>query len=365
MRALLLSTHTGGGHDAAAQAMKEALEEREVECRLMDSVAFGGEAFSRAVSATYVNMVKRSTRTFGKVYHMGEVVRHAPGPSPVYLVNAAYARNLARELQSFRPQMVVCTHLFPGQSMTYLRKHGAYDGVLGMVQTDYTFIPFSEEVKADLIFAGHRDMLRECGRDRIDPSRVHVTGIPVSLACTRKPFEDHGEHMRIVLAGGSMGAGDLPGAVRCIRTVLPEGAEVDVVAGSNEKAQAEAEKAAQGDTRIRVHGSVHPLSDLVSKADLLITKSGGLTSTEAMVMGTPMLIYQAIEGCETINAELFERNGLAWWARNEAEFVEKLPFLLAHPEARSAMVEAQFSQIPSDPARKCAELLLREVLSRV
>lgn len=54
MRALIFTTHTGGGHDAAAHAMEQALSTRGVETRVMDCVAFGGAWFSRAVSGSYV-----------------------------------------------------------------------------------------------------------------------------------------------------------------------------------------------------------------------------------------------------------------------------------------------------------------------
>ncbi len=360
MRAMILSTHTGGGHDAAALAMKEALEERDVSCEFLDAVAFGGKKFSGAVSQAYIRTVVRHPAAFGTIYHIGEAVRKSPLPSPVYLVNASYARRLLSEIRTFRPDMVVCSHLFPGQSLTYLRRRRLYDGVLGMIQTDYTFIPFSEEVRADLFFVGHRDMLDECGRFGIDARKVHVTGIPVHPGCRRRPYVPH-HPLKIVLAGGSMGAGDLPETVSVLRTVLPEDARLQVVTGSNEEARQKVVQAAGGDLRIEVFGRVSPLSDLMQDADLLITKSGGLTITEAMVIGVPLLIYQAIEGCETINAGLLERHGMGLYARNAEMLKTLFARLVQDPGLRLEMVRHQQEEIPAEPAREAAELLIREV----
>lgn len=359
MKALILSTHTGGGHDAAAFAVREALEARGVQCRVMDSVAFGGERLTRLVSRTYIRMAVRTPALFGRVYRIGDAVRHSPFPSPVYLVNASYAGRLADAVERYAPDMVVCTHLYAGQSMTWVRRHRGYPGLLAMVMTDYTFIPFSEEVRADLFFVGHRDMLSECGRIGVDGGRVRVTGIPVSRVCVRRAYRPSFPR-RVVLAGGSIGAGNLPATVRQLRECLPPDVRLQVVAGDNEQARKEAEAAARGDGRIEVFGRVTPLSQLVCGADLLITKSGGLTTTEAMVMGTPMLIYGAIEGCETINAALLERHGLAAWARNAQELASKLLALLEDDEARMRMTRRQVEEIPGSPADLCAEELLKE-----
>ncbi len=360
MRAMILSTHTGGGHDAAAQAMKEALEERGVICEVLDSVAFGGKRFSDKVSQTYIRTVVRHPSAFGTIYRIGEAVRKSPLPSPVYLVNASYARRLAAQIRAFAPDLVVCTHLFAGQSMTYLRRRGLYRGVLGMVQTDYTFTPFAEEVRPDIFFVGHPDMLEECSRIHIDEKRVCVSGIPVSLACVRRPYVPH-TPLRLVLAGGSMGAGDLPETVRQLRNILPENARLLVVSGSNEEAEKMAREAAGEDTRIEVRGRVSPLSACMQDADVLITKSGGLTITEAMVIGVPLVIYQAIEGCETINAGLLERHGLGMYARNPGELETCLRRLMDSPDERVEMVKRQHEQIPPQPARAAADRLIQMV----
>ncbi len=159
-----------------------------------------------------------------------------------------------------------------------------------------------------------------------------------------------------------MGAGNLPRTVKALLPVIPENAALQVVTGDNAQARYEIEKIC--DSRLNVYGRVAPLTDLICGADLLITKSGGLTTSEAMVLGTPMLIYQAIEGCETINAALFERNGLSLWARSEQSLQEKVHYLLTHPGACDDMVKKQAEQIPEHPSRRCADLLIEEVKKR-
>lgn len=85
MRALILTTHTGGGHDAAANAMSEALENQGVTCRVEDCVAFGGAWLSKVVSGSYVKMVQVNPDSFGRLYRLGELISTPRFKSPVYL----------------------------------------------------------------------------------------------------------------------------------------------------------------------------------------------------------------------------------------------------------------------------------------
>ena len=94
MKALILSTATGGGHNTAAHAVMEALTERGVECRFEDCVAFGGQKLSAAVSNVYVKFVQAAPDAFGRLYRFAKAISTPRIKSPVYLFNAAYARKM-------------------------------------------------------------------------------------------------------------------------------------------------------------------------------------------------------------------------------------------------------------------------------
>ncbi len=100
MKALILTTHTGGGHDAAAGALCEALGQQGVECRVQDCVAFGGAWLSKAVSGCYIKMVQGNPDHFGRLYRLGEIISTPRFKSPVYLLNATYAAAWRRSWRS-------------------------------------------------------------------------------------------------------------------------------------------------------------------------------------------------------------------------------------------------------------------------
>ncbi len=366
MNALILSTHTGGGHDAAANAVKEALEERGVNCRVMDCVAFGGAWLSKCVSTAYVKWVQVAPSTFGTAYRGCRAVSNNRLKSPVYMFNATYAFRMQKVLDEFQPDVIVCTHLFGAQSVTHLRRRGHYQGLLAMVMTDYTIHPFTEDVECDLLFI-HEACKEECVRlKQLAPGAVQCTGIPVSLQCV--PCADKcaakaavglpEDRKEVLLVGGSMGAGNLPGMMARILPALGEDAHLTVVCGSNKKAREKAEERYGSDPRVTVCGRIAPLTPYIAAADVIVSKSGGLTSTETMTIGTPMVVSRPIAGCETANIRFMESKGMAAWAHTDEELTEKVRLLLNDEAARAAMLAAQRTHVDPNAARKVADVLI-------
>ncbi len=372
MRALILSTHTGGGHDTAARAVNDALTARGVECRLEDCVAFGGQKLSTTVSDAYVGFVKAAPKSFGRLYKFAKAISTPYVKSPVYLFNAAYAEKMVKLLDEFMPDMVICTHMFGGQSMTHLRRHDEYGGLLAMVMTDYTIHPFIEDIECDLLFTT-RYALRTPNRLRLPESAYQFTGIPVSLSC--RPCNDkHAAKeaagldttkQEVLLVGGSMGAGDLPGMIGRILPVLGSNDHLSVVCGSNEAAMRQAREKFGHDVRVSVWGRVNPLIPLMAAADVLVTKSGGLTSTEAMTIGTAIVIAHPIAGCETENARMMEEKGLALWAHEDEELAPKVSRLLRNPAEREKLIACQRAFIDPDCALHIADILIQKTAERM
>jgi processive 1,2-diacylglycerol beta-glucosyltransferase len=368
MKAIILTTHTGGGHDAAASAVAEALTEAGVTCKVMDCVAFGGEWFSKAVSRTYVRAVQRSPEGFGRVYRLGAMLSTPKWKSPVYLVNSTYTRKMAKAIADYGADMVVCTHMFGGQSMTHLKRHGAFHGLLAMVMTDYTLSPFMEDIQADVLFVSHRGVMPQCLEKHIPEETMVPLGIPVSLKC--RPCEDKRaakeaagldpDRKIVLLAGGSMGAGSLPETITAVLAGMEQEDRLMVVCGSNEEVRAQCEAQCQGNPQVTVLGKVTPLYPLLAAADLVATKSGGLTSTETMTIGVPMLVVNPISGCETANADFFAARGMAAYAHSNEDITELTRMLLTNDMAREAMVAAQHREIDPDCARKIAACLIEK-----
>ena len=250
--------------------------------------------------------------------------------------------------------------------MTHLIHKDAYKGVHAMVMTDYTVHPFSEEVDVDVLYIPHGDLRPKAIERGVKPDRLRVSGIPVSLGCI--PCMDKAaakeaagldpQKKEVLLVGGSMGAGNLPGSIEKLLPALGEMGHLTVVCGSNQSVREKAQERFGADKRVTILGRVSPLTGLMSAADILVTKPGGLTTTEAMTIGTPMVIVNPIKGCETANADFFERKGLALCAHQSSELPELVASLLRDDGARRQMIAAQRREINPDAARQMADELI-------
>ena len=366
LNVLILSAHTGGGHDAAAKALQEALTEQGANAQVMDCLAFGGAWLSKVVSGTYVRMVQHVPKGFGLMYRASQSISTARHKSPIYLFNSSYAFRMERTLERLKPDVIVCTHIFGAHSVTHLRRKGSYAGLLALIMTDYTIHPFTEDVEMDVLYVPHRAMVDESRKRGLPEGKAKAVGIPVGLDCRPCPDKTaakreaglNPESREVLLVGGSMGAGNLPGVIGSLLPALGPKGHLTVVCGSNEHARETAVERFGNDGHLTILGRVSPLSPLMAAADVLVTKPGGLTISEAMTIGTPMVIANPIAGCETVNAAFLEKHGLALFARSAEELPGKVAALLEDEAARQAMIDCQRREIDPDSARHIAEDVL-------
>lgn len=100
MKVLILSCKTGGGHDAAGFAVKEALEQKGHEAVMFDYLTLAGQKVSDTVGDVYVNTVKKMPHVFGAVYQIGMAASKIMRKSPVYYVNAKMGKYLKDYLET-------------------------------------------------------------------------------------------------------------------------------------------------------------------------------------------------------------------------------------------------------------------------
>ena len=149
MNILVLSCGTGGGHNAAAHAVEAEARQRGHNVTMMNPIDLCGEKAAQLVDNAYISIAQRSPRSFGFVYALGNAYRRLPWRSPVYFANGKGAEALEGYLQEHPADVVITTHVYPGEMLTYLKNHGAAVPKTIFVATDYTCIPFTEECRLD------------------------------------------------------------------------------------------------------------------------------------------------------------------------------------------------------------------------
>lgn len=325
MEALILSCSTGGGHNAAAYALQEALTLRGHHATVLDPYSLIGERVAKAVGGTYIKMVQVSPRLFGVVYKLGDSYRHLPVKSPVYAVNGYLAKYLGEYFSAHKTDVVLCTHVFSAEMITYMRNKGMTVPKSIFVATDYTCVPFTEETNCDYFIAPSQDLNDEYLRCGIPDGKIISGGIPVKKAFRDGPTKEEakaalGMEQRshyILLTGGSIGVGKLQTAIRVLRPILtPEDKRLIVLCGNNAQLYTMLkDKYAQSD-RIEILRSTNDMPTYLHACDLFIGKPGGLSSTECAAARVPTIFISPIPGCETQNSRFFGRRGMALTVKN-------------------------------------------------
>ena len=369
---MILSLGTGGGHDAAAQAVQSALIELGAEAEVFDCYGIISPFRSKVVCEAYLGMVKHVPRLFGWVYNIAFKISSAKRKSVVYAFNAQNSSRLAGFISSKNPDAIVFTHIFAGQQLTYLRRHGKVNAWIGGVITDYDLQPFWNETEIDRIFTPHESLHAAYEGVGIDKDKLTAMGIPVDPTIrehydrekARRDEGIDGKRRHVLVAGGSMGAGKLPGTIRALLNGLDEDVLITVVCGNNRKLIREFHAMHVPENRLKVLGFVRPLHKLMRTADVLVSKPGGLSSTEAFVQRIPMVSAHPIQGVESNNAEFFKKNGLALCPGTDEAIVKSVKKLLYNEDARAAMMKQQETVVPHGAAERIAKRILEEAAEK-
>ncbi len=346
MRILMLSCNTGEGHNSTAKAIMGVLTERGVECHMEDGLACLSPRCSKFVCNWHTRLYKYAPKIFDVTYRACERNIQEPEDAAfLYDILALGAKKLWGILMEGSYDAVICTHVFASLMMTELRRNWGSKEPCFFVDTDYTVYPFLDGCDMDGYFIPGKDLVEDFVRGGFPQSKLIPSGIPVrpefythgSVAEIREELGLPADAVVILLMCGSMGCGPIRKLGEDLVKNVPENAIVVAICGKNEKLY-EAMSYMQSE-RLRVLGYTRNMADYMDAADLIVTKPGGLSSTEAANKHLPMVLINVIGGCEARNFERFLERGYALGSKEPDEVVRQTVYLATHAEERAKMVE--------------------------
>jgi processive 1,2-diacylglycerol beta-glucosyltransferase len=365
MRVLILHASAGAGHARAAEAIAKAYAalEHPPEVRVLDALDFAPPWFGRLYRGSFEASVRHAPWLFAAAYHgSSRAVRFAGFRWLRRRFNRVAARELVRAVARFAPDVVLCTHMLPLDALLREKARGRLEAPVACVVTDYVAHGYWIERLADRTYVASAETAAELAARGVERGRIRVSGIPIDPAFAEAPAREAargalgigaGRRAVLVLAGG-LGMGPLVDVVRSLGARAAP-VELLIVCGKNAALRAEVERLAPSlAVPARVFGFVDAMPALMAAADVVVTKSGGLTTTEALAVGRPLLLFEAMPGQEAGNARHLERAGAA--IRVEpAEAGAALAALLADPGRLLALAERARAAGRPDAARRIAE----------
>lgn len=341
MRVLILSCNTGEGHNRAAAAVGIALKNKNIEYEIADPIGFGSERAKRIVSSSYNSVIKNVPKVFSAIYKIGEVYSNSNLPSPIYYANTLYAEKLKTYITEKEFDCVICTHLYAMEAMTAIRKKWNCSVPCYGVLTDYTCVPFFKDTELDGYFIPHEDLRDEMVQKGFPEEKIYATGIPVderfnngtSKEAARNVLAIPREQSVVLLMGGGVGCGNM---LELCRELLnqSDSIAVYVLVGKNEALADKLKEAYPESDRIIPVAFTDKVSIYMRAADVMISKAGGLSSTEAAVANIPLVQLLVYTACEAKNADFFVSHGMSVKAE-DARDAAGLAIELLHDSAKA------------------------------
>ena len=318
MNILILSCNTGQGHNSAANAIKDYFEARNVSCDIKDALAYWSPKNSEIISKGHVFIYRNLPKLFGIGYKFEE--NHPPKEyetSIMYDLVTKGCRELTIDLKSSDYSAVICTHIFSAMMMTKIIKSGFCDMPSYLIITDYTCSPGVGETDLNGYFIPHTDLTSEFLAAGIKKEAIIPSGIPVNPKFYKSNSKQYAKGMLklpedkkiVLLMCGSMGCGPIKQLAELLPAVMPKDAHLVAICGNNRRLYSSLIK--EKTQNVTVVGYTSRIPIYMDAADVILTKPGGLSSTEAAVKHLPMIFIDAVPGCETRNLDFFISHGFA------------------------------------------------------
>ena len=317
---LILSCNTGQGHNSCAQALKEDIEAQGDVCAIQDTLAFISKEFSEFVCTWFVRLYRHAPGFWKKGYAFSE--KHAGLMKDAAKVFHALLRGgdkLLACIQEGDYDVVICTHDFSAIMLTQVLDKCPPDLRTAFVATDYTCYPGIEQSRLDYYFVPAQSVAQIYASRFAPGTKIFPSGIPVrrSIRQGEDPFRAReklgiGQNQKhLLVMCGSMGCGPMEKVVSLLSTAKPEDMIVTVVCGTNQPLYEKLQREFRTQPTMNILGYTDQISAYMDAADLLLTKPGGLSVSEALVKGLPMVLIDAVAGCEEYNMAFLTGNRAA------------------------------------------------------
>ena len=351
---LILYAKYGGGHCSAATAIKNYIENHfeNTETNMVDCIDYINRTVNKISTNAYKRITTSTPKLWKKVYYNSEkgTLSKISNES-----NKVMSRKLFHLVEEYKPDIIISTHMFSTQMISYLKKKGRINCKLATILTD--FAPHDQWLVGndygDYFFVAHEKMKEMLINDfGISSSKVYVTGIPLSEKFSsnfdkEKIYESfklsQDKEVILFFGGGEFGLGK-ERTVRVLKALTTHLDKYQIIAisGKNKKMNEAFLNVAESlgnPEGLKIYTYISNVPEAMCISSLVVTKPGGLTSSESLASALPMLIINPIPGQEEENAEFLEQAGIAIWIREKDDINLVINNLLNSPDLLEQMHE--------------------------
>lgn len=368
-RVALFSASVGAGHSRAAEALVAAAEGTDLEIVHHDILSMMPRPFVKLYRDTYLDTVNRAPKVFSWLF---ELTDKPFRPDAVrMMLEEASAGEMFRFLESYKPDLVLCTHFLPASLAYQRREKGKGSFCLATVVTDFDVHGMWLGTPSDHYFLAvpeARAYLRSFG---VSGRAISVTGIPTHPSFSRalertetaRELGLSAELPTLLISAGGFGTAKLDATLHALKALKTK-VQVVALCGRNEALLTEVRQLCEGFSQsgslLHALGFTDKMDRYMSCADLMMGKPGGLTTWESFVKGVAWVVVDPLPGQEERNTFHLLEEGVGIWAYEPRTLAHKIDSLLNDgrlPEMRANSLRMARPRAAAEILETCAELL--------
>jgi processive 1,2-diacylglycerol beta-glucosyltransferase len=346
-RLLVLSVSAGSGHVRAAEAIEACAEKEFPQLSVLhcDVMQFVPGIFRKIYTDLYLSLASHLPEAWGWLYRKTDQPRSGKMDALRCFIQDLCTRKLIAKIYEEAPEAIICTHFLPAEILMAASRRGQLQCPVWIQVTDFDVHRMWLHEGIAGYFVANTELAFRLQAHGVAASRVFVTGIPVmpgfsaphEKATSLRTIGLEASNTTVLLMGGGAGIGSMDALARQLLE-LNDNLQLIVLAGKNKTLLASLQSLASlYPNRLVPVGFTQEVHQLMSCADIVITKPGGLSTSECLVMGVPMVLVNPIPGQEERNADFLLQEGVAIRADDPATLQFRLQALLADRDALARM----------------------------
>lgn len=371
-RILVISASVGAGHTRAADAVTTALTAAGAHATHLDIMSLAGPVFCRVYGKAYLDLAHKAPHLIGYFYDLTDSRPPSPKRDRLRSLAQRLALGKFRDMLTSQPwDYAVCTHFLPADIISTLNRRKKLSLPFATVVTDLDAHALWANEPCSQYFVHTADARRSLARWGVPPDHTTLSGIPVDPAFNTPLTQSaaraflrsqsipiRGDRTLMLLLSGGFGIGPIEQMFQAV-LASPHPLEVIAICGRNDSVRKRLDKIS-----IPAHHTAHILGftthmrSLWTAADFAVSKPGGLTTSESLATGCPLIIVNPIPGQESRNADLLLEAGAALKASSLAALSDRVSRLAADPSLRARLSVAAKSLGRPDAASRIASWVL-------
>jgi processive 1,2-diacylglycerol beta-glucosyltransferase len=354
------------GHRQGAVAISKSLKSLDPDCEVLSINGFGYAypLMEKIINTAYMGVIKRVPKIWEYLYDNPKVIKFSEKWKQS--IHKSSHKKLKPLIDEFKPDVVVCTQAFPcGMVADYKMNHQLDLKVIGVL-TDYAPHLFWLHEGVDYYVVPSQEARERYVKEGVPQERIKILGIPIRIKFAESTGADKiagklGLDLNIptvLIMGGGQGLGPMKDAVKSL-VALKRPLQMIVICGTNVKLVRWIKKIKRKTAkRIIFYDYASNVDELMEVSTLIVSKPGGMTTSECLAKGLPMVIVDPIPGQEERNSQFLVNQGIAIRVDNKHHIGREIDGLLNNPRKLAAMKQAALKNGKPMAAENIAQLIL-------